>query len=171
MTEQAPIAPWYRQPWFWFLTIFPLAAIVWCITMIIVALNLDDTMVTDDYSKEGRGINLQIARDQKAADLGMVAELAFDQRTIALDLTTAEGPAEFPYLILNLFHPTLADRDRTVQFQKVGTGQYRGNILEDLNGRWYYDLRGPENDWRLKGEAWLPAENGLTVSSEGTVQE
>ncbi|WP_372981401.1 FixH family protein, partial [Marinobacter sediminum] len=76
-----------------------------------------------------------------------------------------------PYLILNLFHPTLADRDRTVQFQKVGTGQYRGNMLEDIDGRWYYDLRGPDNDWRLKGEAWLPAENGLTVSSKGTVQE
>lgn len=171
MSEQTPIAPWYRQPWFWFLTIFPLAAIIWCISMIIVASNLDDTMVTDDYSKEGRGINLQIARDQKAADLGMVAEMAFEDRTIALNLDTSQGPADFPYLILNLFHPTLADRDRTIQFQKVGDGQYRGNLLEEIDGRWYYDLRGPDNVWRLKGEAWLPAENGLVVNSEGTVQE
>ncbi|MBW4933537.1 FixH family protein [Marinobacter sp. F4206] len=170
MTEQAPIAPWYRQPWFWFLTIFPLAAIIWCIFMIIVATNLEDTMVTDDYSKEGRGINMEIARDQKAKDLGMVAEMRFDDRTIALNLSTDNGPADFPYLVLNLFHPTLADLDRTIQFQKTGTGQYSGKMLEDIDGRWYYDLRGPDNQWRLKGEAWLPADNGITVSSEGAAK-
>ncbi|MBW7470192.1 FixH family protein [Marinobacter sp. M216] len=170
MTEQAPIAPWYRQPWFWFLTIFPLAAIIWCIFMIIIATNLEDTMVTDDYSKEGRGINMEIARDKKAKDLGMVAEMRFNDRTIALTLSTDQGPTDFPYLILNLFHPTLADRDRTIQFQKTDTGEYRGQMLEDIDGRWYYDLRGPENRWRLKGEAWLPAENGITVSSEGAAK-
>ncbi|MEA1081716.1 FixH family protein [Marinobacter qingdaonensis] len=170
MTEKTPIAPWYRQPWFWFLTIFPLAAIAWCTVMIIVASNLDDTMVTDDYSKEGRGINMNIARDQKAADLGLVAEMRFVDRAIALEVSTDDGPSNYPYLVLNLFHPTLADRDRTIQFQRTGDGTYSGKLLEDLDGRWYYDLRGPDNDWRLKGEAWLPAENGLTVSSEGAAQ-
>ncbi|AOY87380.1 nitrogen fixation protein FixH [Marinobacter salinus] len=170
MTEQAPVAPWYRQPWFWFLTIFPLAAIIWCISMIIVATNMKDTMVTDDYSKQGRGINLEIARDQKAADLGMMAELNFDNRNISLNLNTDNGPADFPYLVLNLFHPTLADRDRTIQFQRTGTGHYRGQMLDDINGRWYYDLRGPDNKWRLKGETQLPAENGITVSSEGAAR-
>lgn len=170
MTEQAPIAPWYRQPWFWFLTIFPLAAIIWCISMIIVATNLDDTMVTDDYSKQGRGFNMEIARDQKAADLGLVAEMDFSGRDVSLSLTNNSGPTDFPYLILNLFHPTLADRDRTIQFQKTDTGEYRGTMPKNLDGRWYYDLRGPSNEWRLKGEAWLPAENGITVSSEGAAQ-
>lgn len=170
MTEQAPVAPWYRQPWFWFLTIFPLAAIIWCTVMIIVATNMKDTMVTDDYSKAGRGINLEIARDQKAADLGIVAQLNFDSRAVSLDLNTESGPADFPYLVLNLFHPTLADRDRTIQFQRTGTGHYRGQMLEDINGRWYYDLRGPDNEWRLKGEAQLPAQNGITVSAEGSAR-
>lgn len=170
MTEETPVAPWYRQPWFWFLTIFPLAAIVWCIFMIIVASNMEDTMVTDDYSKEGRAINLELARDQAAVDLGLAGELEFDQRSLALTLDTADGPADFPYLVLNLFHPTLADRDRTIQFQRIAPGQYRGQLLEDIEGRWYYDLRGPDNRWRLKGEAWLPAENGLSIRAEAPAQ-
>lgn len=170
MTEETPVAPWYRQPWFWFLTIFPLAAIVWCIFMIIVASNMEDTMVTDDYSKKGRAINLELARDQAAVDLGLAAELEFDHRSLALTLDTANGPADFPYLVLNLFHPTLADRDRTIQFQRIAPGQYRGLLLEDIEGRWYYDLRGPDNHWRLKGEAWLPAENGLSIRAEASAQ-
>lgn len=170
MNEQAPVAPWFRQPWFWFLTIFPLAAIIVCIAMIIVASNMEDTLVSDDYSKEGRGINQELARDEKAADLGMTAEMNFDNRTISLVLNKSAGPANFPYLILNLYHPTLADRDRTIQFQRITAGHYQGKMLEDIDGRWYYDLRGPGNDWRLKGEAWLPPEHSIFVSAEGATQ-
>ena len=69
MTDNAPVAPWYRQPWFWFLTIFPLASIMWGITTLVVSSSLDNSMVSDDYSKEGRGINMSIARDERAAEL------------------------------------------------------------------------------------------------------
>lgn len=170
MSEHAPVAPWYRQPWFWFLTIFPLAAIIWCIFMIIVAVNMKDTMVTDDYSKEGRGINLEIARDQLAYDMGMIGQMRFDNRKVTLKLDTDAGPAQFPYVVLNLFHPTLAERDRTIQFQSEGGGYYSGTMLQDIEGRWYYDLRGPDNKWRLKGEAWLPTEDGLTIQAEKPVK-
>ncbi|HTN34198.1 MAG TPA: FixH family protein [Marinobacter sp.] len=170
MTEQASIAPWYRQPWFWFLTIFPLASIVVCTALIITATNLRDPMVSDDYSKEGRGINWELARDDKAADLGIAAEIDFEKRTVFLDLNTNAGPADFPYLVLNLFHPTLAERDRTIQFQRTGLGHYRGQLLDDIDGRWYYDLRGPDNDWRLKGEAWLPSEHRISVRAEGAAR-
>tara|TARA_Y100000589_G_scaffold279340_1_gene275275 strand:- start:1166 stop:1690 length:525 start_codon:yes stop_codon:yes gene_type:complete len=170
MTENAPVAPWYRQPWFWFLTIFPLSAIILCSVMIVVAANMKDTMVTDDYSKEGRGINLEIARDRQAYDMGLVGDLAFHHRDITLHLETSDGPADYPYLVLNLYHPTLADRDRTIQFRNEGGGDYKGTMLQDIDGRWYYDLRGPDNTWRLKGEAWLPAENGLTIRAEKPVK-
>ncbi len=162
MTTEIPVAPWYRQPWFWFLTIFPLAAIIWCAFMLTIAINMEDSMVSDDYSKEGRGINLEIARDIKAAELGLAADIRFDGRRLSLDLTSTE---DFPYLVLNLFHPTLDARDRVVQFQRDSIGHYTARMHEDIDGRWYYDLRGPSNDWRLKGEAWLPAENGLKLQA------
>ena len=162
MTTEEPVAPWYRQPWFWFLTIFPLAAIIWCAFMLTIAINMEDSMVSDDYSKEGRGINLEIARDVKAAELGLAADIRFDGRQLSLDLTSTE---DFPYLVLNLFHPTLDSRDRVVQFQRDSMGHYTARMLDDIDGRWYYDLRGPGNEWRLKGEAWLPAENGLKLQA------
>lgn len=107
MTTETPVAPWYRQPWFWFLLIFPGASIIYCAVAITIAINTENSMVTDDWSKEGRGINMSIARDQKAADLGMEAQIDFQNRNVTVNLSTVEGPADFPYLILNLFHPTL----------------------------------------------------------------
>lgn len=165
MTDNPPIAPWYRQPWFWFLAIFPLAAIAWCLTMIVVATSTAGSMVTDDYSKQGRGINMEIARDQKADDLGLGAEFHFGERQVTLDLSDTEGTASYPYLILNLYHPTLEEQDRKVQLTPIAEGKYQATVNQDMAGRWYFDLRGPDNDWRLKGEARLPSGAPIQLGS------
>ncbi|MBS8241590.1 nitrogen fixation protein FixH [Marinobacter lipolyticus] len=164
MTEEA-VKPWYRQPWLWFLLAFPLASITWCTIAITVAMNTENAMVTDDYSKEGRGINMQIARDQKAKALGLQGEFAFSGRDIRLTLSSSEGQAQYPYLILNLFHPTIAEKDQTVQFTRTGENTYRATLNQDVSGRWYFDLRSPENDWRLKGETSLPSDNAIQIGA------
>jgi hypothetical protein len=165
MTEANNVSPWYRQPWFWFLLIFPGAAIIWCISMITVALTIDGSMVTDDYSKQGRGIAMERVRDETARSLGLHANLNFNDRSASLTVDTSDGAAQFPYLILNLFHPTLAEFDRTIQFQPTGGGEYTATLNQPLDGRWYFDLRGPDNDWRLKGEANLPLSQSLILGS------
>lgn len=165
MTEHTPVSPWYRQPWLWFLLLFPGAAIVWCTIAITIALNTQNSMVSDDYSKEGRGINMEIARDETAKDLGISAEMAFREREINLSVGTAEGRADYPYMILNLYHPTIAGRDRTIQFRAIGNGEYTANLNQPIEGRWYFDLRGPDNDWRLKGESSLPSDQPLALGA------
>ena len=130
--------------------------------MLVVAVNMEDSLVSDDYSKEGRGINLELARDDKATELKLVADIQFNDRQLSLDLTSTE---DFPYLVLNLFHPTLDKYDRVLQFRRESLGHYTAQMNENIEGRWYYDLRGPTNEWRLKGEAWLPAEKGLRLKA------
>lgn len=165
MTQDTAIKPWFRQPWFWFLLIFPGASIIWCTIAISVALNTDNSMVSDDYSKEGRAINLELARDQKAAELELNARMEFSGDRLSLTMNSTEGYADYPYLVLNLFHPTLSEKDRTIQLQPMGGGHYQASLPRNLDGRWYLDLRGPSNDWRLKGELFLPSETPLTLDS------
>ncbi|QFS86797.1 MULTISPECIES: FixH family protein [unclassified Marinobacter] len=170
MTDNTPVAPWYRQPWFWFLTIFPIAAIISGMTILTVGSILSPSMVTDDYSREGRGINMAIARDQKALDLGLKGGLTVDERSARLTLESNEGAADYPYLVLNLYHPTMSERDRTIQFRRMAAGEYTGNLIEDMDGRWYYDLQGPDNDWRVKGEFWLPASDKIALKATSSTQ-
>ncbi|MGC8119236.1 FixH family protein [Marinobacter sp. VGCF2001] len=170
MSDNAPNAPWYRQPWFWFLTIFPLASILWGVTTLVVSSSMDNSLVSDDYSKQGRGINMSIARDEKAVELRMAGTLDLDGRSATLDLTTTNGAADYPYVVFNLYHPTLSDQDRTIQFTQVAPGQYRGRLLEDVSGRWYYDLQGPDNDWRVKGELRLPSSSPIHIDAQGDAQ-
>lgn len=165
MSESTAVAPWYRQFWFWFLVSFPLITIAWGIFMIIVASNVEDTLVTDDYSKEGISINLEIARDQLAYDRGIEARTDFEGRDVSLALSADDNQVDYDYLILNLFHPTLADRDQTIQMRSLGDGEYSGQMLKQVEGRWYYELRGPDNKWRVTGEIRLPAEDGLIMQA------
>lgn len=171
MSEQQPVSPWYRQPWFWFLLIFPTAAIIWCIFMITMAITSENSMVSDDYSKEGRGINLELARDERAVELGLKAELNFEEQTIRVNLQGHDVAGNVPYLVLNLFHPTLEGKDRTIQLSPVNEHAFSGMMPHEMNGRWYLDLRGPDNDWRLKGEVTLPSsatlELGVATQGQG----
>lgn len=163
MSEQHPVSPWYRQPWFWFLLIFPVAAILWCIVMITAAITSEHSLVTDDYSKEGRAINLELARDDKAVELGLHASLNFDEQEIRVTLDSSADIASYPYLVLNFFHPTLEERDRTVQLTPIAEHVYTGHFPDDMDGRWYLDIRSPDNNWRLKGEAFLPAATAIEL--------
>lgn len=139
--------------------------------MLVVSVNLDTAMVTDDYSKEGRGINMAIARDQKASEMEISGTLQLANRKATLTLATKDGPADFPYLVLHLYHPTLEGKDSVIQFNRLADGEYSGRILEDLEGRRYYDVQGPDNDWRVKGELWLPAEHPITIQAKASAKE
>jgi len=170
MNENVDVAPWYRQPWLWFVLAFPMAAIVWGLTMLVFASTLDTSMVTDDYSKEGRGINMAIARDELARDMQVAGVLDMNGRSAELMLETKDGAADFPYLVLNLYHPTQSDQDRVIQFQQRANGEYTGQVQESLSGRWYYDLQGPTKDWRVKGELRLPTKDSISIKASNSAK-
>lgn len=157
--------PWYRQPWLWFLLLFPGASITYCAVAITLALNTHPSMVVDDYSKEGRGINQSIAREVLAAELGLEARIVQNNRNleVTLDSTDSSAQAEPEYLLLQLFHPTMGGRDRVIQLSAVSPGVYRGQIAGNIDGRWYFDLSGPTKDWRIKGEGRFPADSDIVV--------
>ena len=82
--------PWFRQPWFWFLVLFPAASITYCIVAITLSMTTHTSMVVDDYSKEGLAINQSLARDAKAAELGLEARIQQTGRN--LEVTLAAQP-------------------------------------------------------------------------------
>lgn len=166
MSTDEIVKPWYRQPWLWFLVLFPAMSIVYCIVALTLALSGDVSMVSDDYSREGRGINQIIARDLAARELGLEGHLASAGRKLTLELSDRYGPASYDYLVLKLFHPTHDSKDRTAQLRKVSNGHYSAQIPGEIDGRWYLELSGPDNSWRLQGEGFLPAREQLVLKPD-----
>src|SRR5690554_4241484 len=97
-------------------------------------------MVQEDYYEHGRAINMVLAKQQRAAELGLVGELFIDDQTgdITLDLS---GDAQPERLILKLLFPTQGDRDQILTLDHVHDGRYRGQVDKRLEYRWYLQLQ------------------------------
>ncbi|NIB41950.1 FixH family protein [Pseudomaricurvus alkylphenolicus] len=172
MTSQDPNqqdeGPWYKQPWCWFV-LAPLIAVMlaWIPFMTIAVKDADDVVI-DNYYKEGRMINQRFDQDQRAQQLGLTGELLIDLEVgeVILKLGSRQPDVVLPETIaLHLDHPVEADNDLTLELKHSYAGQYRADLEQRINHRWYLRLEPVSDaeskadseeramsDWRLTGE-------------------
>lgn len=141
--------PWYRQFWPWFLIALPATVVVAGLVMAFIAHWHADDLVVDEYYKDGLAINVQLAKKQRATELGLSARLHFDGEIVTVELT---GPIRDSGLLLVLSHPMEADRDFKVPLVRVSPGLYRGSMGQAVARHWHWTLQGlRRDDWRLDG--------------------
>lgn len=105
--------------------------------------------MVDEYYRDGLAINRQLAKIQRAEQLGISARLNFSDNSVAVSVT---GPVEAPSLSLLLSHPLESDRDFQLRLQRTAQGRYRGTLTRAVSPRWHWTLELPEADgWRLDG--------------------
>ena len=56
-TGAAPIVPWYRHPWLWFVIAIPTLAVVFSLHFVYLAVVHRDAVVRDDWYEDGKSIN------------------------------------------------------------------------------------------------------------------
>jgi len=146
--------PWYRYYGPWMLMLGPAVVVVAGIITAWLAVKYEDGLVTDDYYKRGKEINMDFARDQEATRLGLNSNLMLgdDDQDIRLMLTGNTDLATVRDLTLRLMHPTVQGRDQTLVLQALGNSLYQGKLQNALQGRWYVSLDAPSQKWRLTGE-------------------
>jgi len=155
----ADIAPWYRQPWFWFV-MSPLILVI-CVSLSFVTVSVfyADDRVVDNYYKQGRAINQSFAQDARARELNLDADLRFDRQTGEV-LVQLEGEGQLPEkLHLRIGHPVNAEADESITLTLLRAGYYRGDFASALEHRRYLTLMPAEGaeqilkaDWLLRGE-------------------
>lgn len=171
MTQHADLAtatnvkPWYRQFWPWFLIALPATSVVAGLSTLTIAILNQDSLVRDDWYKDGKAINQSLARDDAAASLGMSAELQLDRVTgeVSVTLATRKGNVAPETLTLTLSHPTLATQDQSVVLTRRPDGHYQGVLAHGLQGRHYIELGNAE--WRLRSSRDFPLDK-LTLVHE-----
>jgi hypothetical protein len=151
-------APWYRHFWPWFIVGLLATAVVASLSTVVIAVSGRDSLVRDDYYRDGMAINRRLGREAEAERLGIGAELRFDAVTGDLQLRLRGGDTQsLDALDLSLSHPTRAERDTRVRLQRGADQVFRASLDEPLQGSWYAAL--------------LPAEEAVGGESAGSLQE
>ncbi|MCE9678457.1 FixH family protein [Shewanella sp. AS1] len=139
---------WYKQFWPWFLIILPLCAVVASLYMLFLSIEHKDSLVSQDYYKEGKAINMDLAKVRQAKQLGLQFELTLKDNE--LTLVQHGGTPYLAALTVNFFHPTLAERDFSQVATADGDKRYRINLAEPLNGTWEVRLESFDTSWRIE---------------------
>ncbi len=155
-------SPWYRQGWPWFLIMFPAIAVVAGLVTFWIAYATFDGMVVDDYYKEGRTIDMTVARSVKAAELGLSADVKLRSEDIEIVLASSNGAVLPAQLIVTIIHPTRAGQDQHLVLEGR-SGVYSGETATLGTGKWLLQLEDESRSWRLNGTTHLPAEMEFRV--------
>jgi uncharacterized protein len=126
LNPEPPQKPWYRYGWVWFLISIPGSAVIVGSITIWIAFTKGDTLVADDYYKEGRAINQRLEKDAEAASRGIlirpsVFRLADGNTLIQVQYQAAAGQPAPEFIRLRMSHPTLDERDVLATLNKVTT--------------------------------------------------
>jgi hypothetical protein len=136
-----------------------LAVVAGIITFRLAVVTADD-MVTDDYYKRGKDINLELTRDQAALSQGINAQAMFsdDKQSVRI-ITSSKTPLKGE-LVLSLLHPTRKQDDQRIPLTRQGDNLYQARITSANAQHWYVRLEDSAGTWRLQGE-WRPGESAM----------
>jgi hypothetical protein len=154
---------WYKQFWPWFLIIVPLSSMVLSFTMMNFAFNSEDSMVIDDYYKEGRGINLKIQKLEQAKILNISAEAQISADSVSITFISG-APQSGEALVLDFFHSTQKPKDFSVNLLRDAGGIYRANIPQDVAGKWQLSLHPFDENWKIQKVVYLPQNNTFSLT-------
>ena len=156
--------PWYRHRWPWLLMSGPAIVVVAGTYTAALAIRTNDPLVADDYYKQGLGINVAIARDERAATLRVQAEALFNPERDRVRVTLTPASVAPATLRLALFHGARADDDRAVVLDRAAPGVYEGALRAPPAGLWQLRLEDGEGTWRITGD-WKTRQSGTTLGT------
>ncbi|WP_250658006.1 FixH family protein [Alkalimarinus coralli] len=157
--------PWFKQFWPWFLIVIPLVTIIYCAIMIYLAVTSENSLVSDNYYKDGLAINQSLAMDNKAKDLNLSAELRFGEAGRVSLILDGDLPTQPSFLTLKLLHPTVDGQDIEQKLLPEPGYVYSTQLATPLTGRWYVDVIAQDSSWRLKGQTALPSSTPTVLES------
>jgi uncharacterized protein len=150
------VTPWYKQFWPWFLIILPLTVVTWTIGTVVVFSQNAVSLVTEDYYKKGKGINVDFTEINVAKSLLLSAAVFSEGNDLVIDFD--KGKLEtYPALLVMFAHRTLPDRDFSQLVSADASGQYRLSLKEPLQGPWFIEITPHDKHWLIQGRMTFPS--------------
>ena len=148
--------PWYKHFWAWFVFALPATAVAAGLLTVVIATRNADSLVSDNYYKEGLAINVDLHREKLARDLGLQASLVIDSEREELRLQL-DANSDFSYpqaLRVRLIHPFDASSDREFVLHPMGHGLYLQKFDHLAAISWHaeispLDTSAEEDNWKI----------------------
>lgn len=160
---------WYKNIWPWIIIGMLATSVILSINLIRVAVQNQDSLVTDNYYEAGKGIARSLDRERLARDLKVRANIHVDELTGELALQLA-GDSQPDSLQLSLISPTQPDKDRHITMSRApgADGRYVGQLEEAIEGRRFVELIGEHegHSWRLFEEENVSPGSNLVLGDE-----
>jgi len=179
------ITPWYKEPWAWLVFILPFTAVVAGIATYIIANHEPDALVIGEYYKEGKTINMQLAKVKQAQKLGVKFDLKYTNNRLHIKATGIEK--EFPLLNINFFHPTQEHKDFYLALTPDGNGDFRhdfsqnplseeetsqnnpqSSLPNNLDGKWRITISPFQDHWKIQNTLTFPQVEFIEVAPDLT---
>lgn len=135
--------------------------------MIVISIDGADTLVKEDYYKEGLAINKSIKKLQKAKELGVKANLVIQGDKLELTLDSLE-PITEP-LFIDFQHATQPKKDFSSGMQQATDKQYFVALEKAKlpQGKWYITLYPHSKKWLVEQKAYIkPSKRNAIVLGE-----
>jgi hypothetical protein len=147
--------PWYKEFWPWFLIAVPVATLIMGGVLLKLAISTEDSLVVDDYYKEGKAINATLDKQAIAKKKNITTDLTIKDGSVALEFHSGI-PQEGNAVKLSFYHVTLQERDVSVLLSRDANGIYRGFIEQNLDGKWRVSLTPFDESWKIQKTLQLP---------------
>lgn len=158
------VKPWYKQFWPWFLIALPATVVIWTIMTVIVFTQNSVDLVTEDYYKKGKGINVDISKVNIAKELGLSASI--NEKGNSVIITLDKGKLDhFPAISAMFVHRTLPDRDFTKLLTADASGNYTLTLDHEMQGPWFIELSPHDSEWLVQGRMNFPIDTPTQLTN------
>lgn len=188
-TNREPFTPWYREPWAWYIVGILMVTFAWGGFQVYTAFTHQDSVVIDDYYKNGKTINQDMTRIDNARSLAVAGILTIDELIGEVRVKMQGSPDAWPgQLKLSFLSPVFKDKDKAITLTRSfglssiasGTAQpgqnpvYVGQLEALVAGRYYLQLEtldelipevGYETGWKITLEAVVSPGTPITLKN------
>jgi len=158
MTNESSSAPWYKQPWLWFILAPLIATLLYSTVYITASIVTHDGVVLEEYTKKAKAFHEDNSLKEAARKMGLNGNLRMDQLTgdVVVQLQSGDGTTLPEQLNLTVGHPTKASLDIPVKLRSLQPGYYTGSIEKTLKGRKFLVIQPADKSWLLSLEVEPP---------------
>ncbi|WP_445426730.1 FixH family protein [Alishewanella sp. HL-SH06] len=158
---QEDTKPWYKYSWTWVLIAIPVVTALKAVHTVVVMQQHKPEIVIDDYYQAGKSINMQLAKYREAALRNMDARILVAGNRAVIRFTENQVLGETIHL--DFYHPTLGAHDFAVDAERSGELLYVATLPITPNGRWRLTVSDKSEEWRLRANLTLPAEQEIKL--------